>query len=108
MYSFLLHKRIIKIMMEVGPTYSCKGLSRKFRILRVPCLYIFSMMTFVFNKREDFHTNLLLHGINMRHKNQLRRPTINLIHTQKDVTYPCIRIFNSLPSNNRNCKQWNL
>jgi hypothetical protein len=96
---FLLQKRIIRIMMGVEPRYLCKGLFRKLDKLPVTCLCIFSVMMFVVNNRENFQSSLLLYGINMRHKNQLHRPTANLTCTRKGVTYSCVRIFNSLPSN---------
>jgi hypothetical protein len=95
---FLLQKRILRIMMGLGPRCSCKGLFKNLDILPVPCLYIFSLMMFVFNNPKNFQTNSMLHSINRRYKNQLCRPTVNLSYIQKGVTYSATKIYNSLPS----------
>ena len=60
----------------------------------VPNLCIFPMMVFVVNNRDNFQTNLSLHGINMRHK-------INCTGLQQilRVAYSCKWIFNTLPAN---------
>ena len=56
------------------------------------------LMMFVVNI-ENFQTNSTLHSINTRHKNQLHRLTVNLSCIQKGVSYSCINLLNSLPSN---------
>jgi hypothetical protein len=94
----LLQRRILRIMMGLGPRYSCKGLLKNLDILPVPCLYIFSLMIIVTNNPNNFQTNSMLHSINTRYKNQLHRPTVNLSCMQKGVTYSAIKIYNSLPS----------
>jgi hypothetical protein len=44
---FLIQKRIITIMLGLGPRSSCRGEFKKLDILTVPCLYIFALMMFV-------------------------------------------------------------
>ena len=53
----------------------------------------------VINNLENCQANSTLHCINARHKSQLHRLTVNLSHIQKGVTYSCIKLLNSLPSN---------
>jgi hypothetical protein len=54
---------------------------------------------FVANNLENFQTNPALHCKNTRHKNQLHWPAGNRSCIRKGVTYSCIKLFNSLPSN---------
>jgi hypothetical protein len=95
---FLLQKNILRIMIGLGPRCCCKGLFKNLDTLPVPCLYSFSLMLFVVNNPNNFQTSLMLHSINIRYKNQLHRPTVNLSCIQKGVTYCAIKIYNSLPS----------
>ena len=54
---------------------------------------------FVVNNLESFQTNSSVHGMNTRKKTHLHRPAANLACLQKGVSYSCIKIFNSLPTN---------
>jgi hypothetical protein len=95
---FLLQKRILRIMMGLGPRCSCKGLFKNLDILPIPCLCIFSLVMFVVDSPNNFQTNSTLHCISTIYKNQLHRPTVNLSCIQNGVTYSAIKIYNSLPS----------
>ena len=44
---FVLQKKIIRIIMGVGPTYSCRGLFNHLEILPIPSVYLYSLMMFV-------------------------------------------------------------
>ena len=70
----------------------------------VACQYILSLMLFIVENQNNFQTNLNIHGINTRNKNQLHFPTASLSCFQKAVLYSGIRIFNSLPDNTRNLR----
>jgi hypothetical protein len=37
---FVLQKEIIRIMMGVGPTHTCRALLKELGILPVPCVYL--------------------------------------------------------------------
>jgi hypothetical protein len=63
---FILQKRIIKIMAGVGARSSCRSLFKKPGILPVPRQYILSLMMFVVDSMENFHTNSTIHDMYTR------------------------------------------
>lgn len=94
---FKLQKKVIRIISRVGPRDSCRGLFRKLDILPFSCEYILSLMLFVIDNQNNFHSGLEVHGLNTRSKNQLYLPISNLSVFQKGTTFTGIRLFNSLP-----------
>jgi hypothetical protein len=65
---FLSQKRIIRTIVRVGCTCTCRGLFRKLHIIPVPCLCVFALIMFVFNNIENFQTNSSVRGMNTRNK----------------------------------------
>jgi hypothetical protein len=96
---FLIQKRIIRIMLGLGPTSSCRGGFKKLDILTVPSLYIFALMMFVVNNPDSFQSNSSIYCISTRQKNQLHLPLVKFSCIQKGVIYLSIKIFNNLPPN---------
>jgi hypothetical protein len=94
---FKLQKKVIRIISGVGFRDSCRGLLRKLDILPLSCEYILSLMLFVIDNQNNFHSGLEVHGLNTRSKNQLYLPTSNLSVFQKGTTFSGISFFNSLP-----------
>jgi len=81
-----LQKRVIRIISGAEPRVSCRGLFRKFEILRVPCQYILSLMLFIIDKPNNFQTGLEMHELHTRSKNQLFIPFANLTRVHKGIT----------------------
>jgi hypothetical protein len=52
--------------------------------------------------QKNFQTNLSVHGLDTRNKNQLYLPISSLSCLQKGVSYSAMKIFNSLPNNIKN------
>jgi hypothetical protein len=96
---FVLENKIIRIMMGVGPTHTCRGLFKKLSILPIPCVYLFSLMMFVVNNFDKFQTNNSVHGVNTRNNEHLHRPITHLSSYQRGVYYSGVTLFNSLPIN---------
>jgi hypothetical protein len=96
---FLLQKRIIRIMLGLGPRSSCRGAFRKLDILIVPSLYIYALMIFVVNNPDSFQSNSTIHCVNTGQKNQLHFPMVKFSSIQKGVICASIKIFNNLPPN---------
>jgi hypothetical protein len=63
--------------------------------------HILSLLTFVSNNKEQNFTNSEIHKINTRHTSNLHSPTAHLNIYQKGVYYSGIKIFNSLPRDNK-------
>jgi hypothetical protein len=100
---FTLQKRIIRIMSGVGAKSLCRNLFKILDILPVSCQYISSLMMFVIDNQENFQTNLSVHGLNTRSKNQLYLPIV-VSCFQRGVSYYAMRIFNSLPNSIKNLR----
>jgi hypothetical protein len=66
-----LQKRVIRIMSGVGATNSRRNLFKKLYIVLLLCLYILPLMMSVVDNQKHFQTNLPVHGLDTRSKNQL-------------------------------------
>jgi hypothetical protein len=71
------------------------------KILPLQSQYIFSLLLFIFNNKDQFKSNSEIYGGITRHNN-LYYPTCNLTVFQKGVYYFGIKVFSSLPSSIRN------
>jgi hypothetical protein len=65
---FTLQKKIVRIMVDAKPWNSYRGLFKRFKVLPLPCEYIFSLMNFITNNQEHFQTNSAVHSVNTRYK----------------------------------------
>jgi hypothetical protein len=75
---FLLQKRIIRIMLGIGPRCSCISWFKKLDILPVTCLYIYSLMSFVVDNQDLFQANSSVTRIMTRQRDQLHKPYVAL------------------------------
>jgi len=96
---FRKQKKAIRIIKGCGNRESCRNLFKKLNILSLMSQYIFSLLTFVSNNREQYFANSEIHNINTRHTSNLYLPRAHLNIYQKGVYYSSIKIFNSLPQN---------
>jgi hypothetical protein len=109
---FILQKKIIRIMTGASPRQTCWRLFRKLNILPIPCvcvciyIYTHARMMFVINNLKKFQTNSSVDGINTRNSAQLHRPIANLSSYQRRVYYSGIKLFDNLPINIINLKNY--
>jgi len=82
-------------MAGVQPRTSCRSLFKQLEILPLPCQYILSLMSFIINHQEIFHTNSSICNINTGF--QHLRPNANLSCFQKSTLYAGMKIFNRIP-----------
>jgi hypothetical protein len=101
-YIFRLQKRAVRIITNSGNRDSCRELFKKMEILPLQSQYMFSLLLFIVNNKDQFKSNSELYGGNTRHKNKQQYPTCNLTVLQKGVYYLGIEVFNSLPPSIRN------
>ena len=94
---FLIQKVIIRIMLRLGPSSSCRDSFKVLDILTLPSLYIFACL--FLERQTTSRLNSSIHSIDMRRKNQLRLPSVKFSSVQRGVTYSSIEIFNKLPLN---------
>jgi hypothetical protein len=72
-------------------------LFKELKILPPSSHYIFSLLLFVVNNRDDFVSNNAYHSNNTRQTNDLHLPQVTLIMYQKGVYYSDIKIFSAVP-----------
>lgn len=94
-----MQKKILRIMMGAGPIHTCRGLfkKKKLGILPIPCVYFFSLMTFVVNI-DKFQTNNSIHMINTSN-DHFHIPIKHLSSYQRGVYYSGVKLFNTLATN---------
>jgi hypothetical protein len=90
---FIIQKRVIGIMLRMGPRHTCWALD----IITVPCLYIYTVMLNAHNNLNIFQTNSSVHGMNTRQQNKLHIPSERLSSILRGVYYSSVEIFNQLP-----------
>jgi hypothetical protein len=95
---FVLQKKLIRIMKTVNPTHSCRNLFKELDILPVPCVYLFSLMTYVVNNQAKFITNNSVHDKGTRMNDLFHLPSTHLTAYRRGVYYSGIRLFNMLPT----------
>jgi hypothetical protein len=61
--------------------------------------YVLPLLKFVLNNREQYYANFEIHNINTTHTKNLHLTRTHLSIYQKEVYYPGIKIYNSLPRN---------
>jgi hypothetical protein len=94
---FLVQKRILRIMLGLGPRCSCRSWFVKLYILPVTSLYIFLLIMFICDNPDNFKTNLLIHNFNTRSKNHYIFQLFMLPLYGK-VLHIVLRIINALPN----------
>jgi hypothetical protein len=75
---FKMQKRVIRIIMGHGNRDCCRNLFKELKILPFISQYIFSLLIFVVNNRDEFLINSENHSINTRQGSNLHLPLANL------------------------------
>jgi hypothetical protein len=75
---FRIPKRIIRIVCGLRPTDSCSASFKNLKILPLQSQYIFSLLLFVVNNMDLYHTISQIHGISTRRNFDLYQPQSNL------------------------------
>lgn len=94
---FKLQKWLIRNMVKVNRTTSCKTYFSELKILTFPSLIIYESCLFVKKHRDYFTANETSHRYETRNQGQL---VTNAHHTslyQKGPSHFCIKAFNSIP-----------
>ena len=106
---FTAQKKMIRILVNIQQTDSCKAHFINLNMLTVPCIYILEICKFAhkykhfYTKREDIQTRYTL-----RHKTRLNLPTSRLkIHSTSPLVMS-IKMYNMLPEAIREEKKLHL
>jgi hypothetical protein len=98
---FVAQKRVIRVMLRLGPRDSCREGFKRLGILTVPSLYIYSVLMFVVRNLNFYQTNNNIHQINTRQFRMLCMSSVRLSSIKRGVLYSSIMVFNNLPQNLR-------
>jgi hypothetical protein len=75
---FRIQRRIIRIVSGLRTRDSCRDTFKILKILPLQSQYIFSLLLFVVNNMDLYHTTSQIHGINTRHNSDLYQPQSHL------------------------------
>lgn len=97
--AFIAQKKCIRAIAGIRPWESCKPLFREYKILTLPCMYIFECAKFVKEHPELFTTAQQMYPKNTRRPDRLVLPKIpKTAMYHKNCHVMCIRIYNALPN----------
>jgi len=94
---YLEYKKAVRIIMGCSNRESCRVSFKELNTLPLMSQYIFSLLTFVSNNKEQYFTNSEIHNINTRHTSNRHFSRVHLNIYQKEIYYSGIKVFNSLP-----------
>ena len=95
--TFLIQKRIIRILTNKSKHDTCQHLFKQLQILTLSSQYIYSILIFVVKNQDLFLLNSEIHNLNTRYNYNLHLPSTNLTMVQKGVLYSGSKLFNNLP-----------
>ena len=102
---FRTQKRLIRCILGLSPTTSCKPYFLQLGFLTVPSLYFLSLVTFIKKNPILFRTNQDLYSQDMsivtRNREGLSIPTHNSAYFQKGPLYRAIKAYKTLPGDLR-------
>lgn len=94
---FVSQKRIIRLIFRLNSRDSCKPYFKMFRILNVPCLFIYKCLILVKSNENAFPKNQEYHGYGTRHASSYAIMRHRCSKFEKSPYYLGIKLFNRLP-----------
>jgi len=94
---FLWQKKAIRIVFGLGYRDSCKLYFSDYKIMTVPCIFIFQNLIYVRENISQFIFLNEIHNHQTRYANNLVLPTIRLEKYAQSHKYLQIKFFNKLP-----------
>nr|CAI5828045.1 unnamed protein product [Callosobruchus analis] len=104
---FLAQKRVIRCMMGLPRSESCKNIFKKLTILPFPCLFILEMCVYVFKNIDKFNTISDIHCRNTRQKNDLFVPYRKYRIGSNAPDCLGVKLYNSLPASSKSSHNLN-
>lgn len=94
---FKIQKRIIRVMCNLKYRDSCKSSFIKHKILTLPSIYIYEVLTNFINNNEIFQNHKKHHSYGTRN-NFLQYPIHNLTLYERGPHYSFLKLYNALPT----------
>jgi hypothetical protein len=99
---FIIQKRIIRIMANIGPRDSCWLMFRNMKIFTLYSQYVYSLLLFTLRNNNLFTTNREVHEYNTRNNANLHPPLCKLTKYRNGPYMMGIKVFNHLPQTLKN------
>jgi hypothetical protein len=96
--TFKLQKKVIIIIEGVRNRDSCHKSFKNLKILTLVSQYIFSLLIFILDNRDDYICNYDIHKRNTTQGTNLHQPMVSLSLYQKSFLNMGTKVFNNLPS----------
>ncbi|MBF2463455.1 reverse transcriptase family protein [Listeria welshimeri] len=94
---FILQKRAIRSIYNLGARDSLRELFKKIDILTVASQYVYVNIMYIYQNSNRFAKNIDKNGINTRNKNKLVTPSFRLHKVNMSFLGLGIRIYNKIP-----------
>jgi len=94
---FILQKKIVRILSNIGPRDSCREAFKKLEIMMLYSQYIFSLILFTIDNKHLFTSNNEIHKYSTMNYTNLHMPTVNLSRFHKGPFISAIKAYNHLP-----------
>ena len=104
----ILQKRIIRLILGLGRTESCRPHFINFKLLTFPAIYIYESCKFVKQNLSDFTHNRDVHGHNTRQANDLHVSKNRLTLYNKGPLGASTKLFNKLPLSVKNIDSFHI
>jgi hypothetical protein len=95
---FKLQKRALRYIYNLNHRDSCRPYFKKYKILTVPAMYIFELLSFMKKNFPYFSDAKPNHGREMRNKYLLLYPVHRLSVSERGPYYMGLRVYNNLPN----------
>ena len=94
---FILQKRIIRKIFNLGPIVSCRLTFKKEKILTLPSILIMEAAMFVRKNHDKFPTISTIHHYETRYNHEILIPNYRLATCRKSPHCICSYIYNKIP-----------
>ena len=94
---FVIQKRAVRAIYNLGSRVSLRERFKKFKILTVISQYILQNIVYIHKNKESFRKNCDVHRFNTRNKNKLALPSFRLHKTTNSFLGLAVPIYNKLP-----------
>lgn len=94
---FIAQKRIIRTIMGVPSTHSCRPLFKSMGILPLAGMYIKGLLEYIHQNKNAFTTREEIHSYNTRAKKHFTVPLRKLKATTKEPKVIGLKLYNDLP-----------
>lgn len=94
--AFIMQKKAIRNVAGISPLESCRNIFKSFKILTLPCLYVFQLINFIYTNGNSLQHNFDIHSHDTRAVDDFHLPYSRLGVGQNSPFYMGIKCFNKI------------